>query len=364
MSNSKIISDFKQKVIDFNQTMSDLSGEDFEKLSLLRSNGLLDDNASKFDFVFIAEMSDKLPRRVIADCIGMSINKVWHYQKKHNLQNIDAPETITAFVANESFRFLIEKQLKFSVDKTLPKAITTETLNGPYYSIYTYARDIVNKRDLSKKTSAIGYLACAAYPDKFRFFQFRMGNDVDRFDDIEELNLALVWSFEKMTEIDLFKNEYDENALRMLINEPSVGFDADELRNYYIPRKAWNKFYPSFKELKNGLIRFVGLSIAPAKFRYTTSKLREVLIKSGRDIEKCEICSHKENLHIHHIYPVKGAQDLFNPEYINSSQNLIVLCRNHHGFAYRFDWQSAYSRGVKDIKAELISHIKSIDTTT
>lgn len=40
MSHTKRISDFNKKVIGFNQVMSDLSGEDSEKLSLLRSNKL------------------------------------------------------------------------------------------------------------------------------------------------------------------------------------------------------------------------------------------------------------------------------------------------------------------------------------
>tara|TARA_B100000886_G_scaffold97623_1_gene64764 strand:+ start:701 stop:1822 length:1122 start_codon:yes stop_codon:yes gene_type:complete len=362
MTNSKVLADLKKNIIDLDKAILDLSEEDFEKLLLLRNSGLLDDNASKLDFIFLAQMTDKLPRQVIAEATGMSVNKVWHYQKKHVLKSIDAPESITSHVANETFRFLIEKHLKLPVDKTLPKKITRDILNGAYYSIYTHALAIINEQGLGRRMSALSYLACSAYPNKFRHFQFRMGNDTERFNDLEDLNLALVWSFEQMTGIDLLDNGYDENSIRMLISEPKVGFDADELRKFYIPRKAWSRFYPNFNSLKDGLISFVGVPEAPEKYRYSTSRLREILISSGRNIAKCEICNQTENLHIHHIYPVAGAQDFFTPEYINSPDNLLVLCRNHHGFAGGFDWQSTYTSGNNNQKDELINFLRSTDT--
>ena len=102
----------------------------------------------------------------------------------------------------------------------------------------------------------------------------------------------------------------------------------------------------------------------PRKFRYTTSRLREILITSGRDINKCEVCRQTENLHIHHIYPVAESQNIFLPEYINSPENLIVLCRNHHGFAGKFDWHSYYVSGQKDQRGELVNYLESMDINT
>ena len=77
------------------------------------------------------------------------------------------------------------------------------------------------------------------------------------------------------------------------------------------------------------------------KSRAGTTELRKILTESDRRPEKCEVtgCYYDDEfgVDIHHIVPRAASNQV--KININCSENLIVLCPNHHRIAGKFDWK-------------------------
>lgn len=327
-------------------------------LKLARKSGLLVNEYVREDFLFLGDWSKKLPRKVIAHCLGLTPQAVWKLQSKHKLEAVQA--VLTESQAIRTFQFLIEHDLVFSRDPSLPKKISRSHLTGAYYPIYAYALDQVKAN--RQWFSALGFLAQVSYPSEFRHFQFKAGNHAG-FETIDELNIALSWCFEKMTGIDLLDHKYSEQEIMMFLNEPRFGFNADALRHSYLQRDFWAKWYPSFAELKTGLAKSFGLlREGGGKRRLSTKVLRSTLLEAGRKLDNCEVCGETKVLEIHHIFPVAETQELYGAAEVNQSRNLVVLCPTHHRLAAGFDWRRCYSDGrAKERLEDLITYLRLID---
>ena len=337
---------------------SDLDLPYWKILKLARESGLLVNDYVREDFLFLGDWSNKLPRKVIAQCLGLAPQAVWSLQRKHKLEAVQA--VLTESQAIRTFQFLIEHDLVFSRDLSLPKKISRSHLTGAYYPIYSYALDRIKAN--KQWFSALGFLAQVSYPSEFRHFQFKAGNHAG-FETIDELNVALSWCFEKMTGIDLWDHKYSEPEILMFLNEPKFGFNAEALRHSYMQRDFWANWYPSFAELKSGLAKSVGLlREGDGKRRLSTKVLRSTLLDAGRRLGNCEVCGETKVLEIHHIFPVAETHELYGAAEVNQSENLVVLCPTHHRLAAGFDWRRCYSDGrANERLGDLITYLRLID---
>lgn len=320
-------------------------------LKLARQRGFLSDKLTKYDFEFISNYNSILTRGIIAYCLGLNKQTIWKIQKRHDLKSNAQTDIASMQDATRIFKFLLEEDYQLPKQLHLP-CLKKAILTGPYYELYQFGLKYIEENDIS---SVMGVLAENAYPDQYRIFQFRSKNGSKQFQKIEDLNEALLWCFERMTTFDLVSLAHkDENVALMNLNEPIIGFSADELRTKYIKRKDWNIFYPDFRALKKGLASYVGIRSDIKRRRISTSSLK----KEFNFANNCEFCGYNENLEIHHIYPVEDTRSVIPDKEINLEQNLIVLCPNHHRIASRFDWRSSFSRSPKDRKKDLLEFLK------
>lgn len=330
-------------------------------LKLARKSGLLVNDYVREDLLFLADWSKYLPRKVIAHCLGLAPQVIWKLQNKHKLEAVHT--NLSEVQAIRTFQFLIEQDLALTPDLSLPREISRSHLTGAYYPVYSFALDRVKTN--KQWFSALGFLAQVSYPSEFRHFQFKAGNHAG-FENIDELNAALSWCFEKMTGIDLLDHEYSEREIKMFLNEPKFGFNADELRRSYLQRDFWANWYPSFAELKTGLAKSVGLlRDGDGNRRQPTKVLRSTLLEAGRKLSNCEVCGQTKVLEIHHIFPVAETHEFYGAAEVNQSENLVVLCPTHHRLAAGFDWRRCYSDGrAKTRLVDLITYLRLIDKTT
>ena len=90
--------------------------------------------------------------------------------------------------------------------------------------------------------------------------------------------------------------------------------------------------------------------------RLSKSTLLSNLCTAGRKIDSCEACGLNDSLDVHHIVPFAILEErpqimpqigLKTPDDID---NLIVLCKNHHGIATKQKFhESILSKKVKSI---------------
>lgn len=342
---------------DYSKIAKDLNIKTHHVLRVLRSNSLSNE-ILKEDIFFIAKYSNLLPRNTLAEVLGLTKPDIWKIQKKHELDNISSHSDLDLDKAISVFKFMIEEDLCIKNIHELPTILSTEFLKGGYYPLYKFCLGYLNKTNQSKPI--LGMLAELAYPNYLKSFQFSLPNKARHFEDVGQLNEALWWSFEKMTGINIDDVIHDEKAALMLLNEPKCGFSADNLRNNFISRREWSKFYKDFRQLKYGMSQYVGLSPSKRR-RHTTNELRKELAKYTEIEAGCEFCGHNKNVEIHHIIPIAKTEHLFSATEINSYKNLILLCPNHHKDASRFDWNLAlHDTGLSELKTKLLSYLEEI----
>lgn len=339
----------------FDEIAKELNLKIHHILNVLRKNSLLKKEILKEDLIFIANYSEKLPRSLIAEILNLPTQTIWRQQQKHNLKNIYSSNDFNLSIAGDVFKFLIEDDWNIQNIEGIPQIINKTYLQGGYYSLYKFCLQHIKKTKEAKPV--LGLLAEIAYPNKLRSFQFNLPNNTSHFKNVSQLNEALWWSFEKMTGLSLDTIANDKNSAIMFLNEPKIGFSADNLLKNYIARKEWNKFYSNFKKLKEGMATYIGLSIKDRR-RHSTRELRLELEKKINLKNGCEICKHKNNLEIHHIIPVAKTEHLFDAIEINSADNLILLCPNHHKQASRFWFENSKKITIKNARKKLKDFLK------
>lgn len=341
----------------FAQIANDLNIKTHHVLRVLRQQSLTND-VQKEDIFFLAKYSHSLPRSTLAEVLGLSKTDIWKIQSKHDLEQIGTYSDLDLTKAVSVFKFLGEEDWCIKNIYELPNILDKSFLQGGYYPLYKFCLEYL--RNTKQKKSILGMLSELAYPNLLRSFQFKLPNKAYHFENVGQLNEALWWSFERMTGICVDDVIHDERAALMLLNEPKCGFSAENLRNNFIGRREWNKFYKDFKQLKYGMSDYVGLSPLE-KRRHSTSQLRNELEKSVNLNSGCELCGHKKNVEIHHIVPVAKTEHLFSALEINSHENLILLCPNHHKEASAFDWNGALGAGsLSELKPKLLAYLREV----
>ena len=179
-------------------------------MRVLREQAILSQEILKEDIFFLAKHSSVMPRSVIAEVLGLAKPAVWRVQKKHNLNSISTYEDLDLSKVAQSFKFMIEEDWKIKNISELPKMLDKSFLQGGYYPIYKFMLE--HRRKTKQQAPIIGIMAELAYPDELRAFQFRLPNNASHFENVDQLNQALWWSFEKMTGIDIDQVIHDENV--------------------------------------------------------------------------------------------------------------------------------------------------------
>ena len=348
---TEIIEQLRQDV-EINTVANTFGCKAHHVLKAARKFSLIDDSFTKHDFNFLSIYNGILTRSIVADSLGLPKQTVWKIQKRYNLIEKGASQITSMKQATTIFKYLIEEDYQIGPKYHLPDVLTKKILSGPYYELYKFVLSYVKEFDLN---SVLGVLSENTYPDRYRSFQFRDKNNSKNFKSLEELNEALLWCFEKMTGSDLVSlADKDAKIALMNLNEPIIGFNADDLRKKYVSRREWNKFYPDFISLKRGLAEYVGIRSSFRHRRASTSDLR----KRYNFPARCEFCDYENNLEIHHIYPVEDTRGIISDEEINLELNLIVLCPNHHRMASKFDWRSSLNSGPANRKKHLKEFLK------
>ena len=304
---------------------------------------------------------DKFPPQILKKKYNLDTNtfsrlllKIPTLKKLNN----DFKKNLTHERAFRYTKYLIEEELKFKIDKNLPKKISKDIFKGQYFQIYTYALEQIKKDSYWNQFPAISFLICRAFPNKYLPTQFWKQAKFNYFDYKKNILNTMIDIFYIENEVDLKKTKIDKEALSSMILDKHGTFSDPNIRAYGISRKYWEKTFKTknLKTLREALVLFLGLQ--KNQKRENKKVLITNLKKQKIDPYKCYLCERKTRIEIHHIINVKQSSFISKSDNINDGENLIPLCVYHHDDARNINLIKDYNKnGFSNLRELLLKKI-------
>ena len=306
-----------------------------ELTSLLRQERIVTE-IQPSELEYISENINRMPASEIRDKLSLTesqfsqiVEKVLGKKRRKSLAEISLSEV------TEKTRWLIEEKLHFDVDDFLPRELVNKHfVDNDLYDCIRFA-EVEKKNDsLYKHFTATAFLVCQAYPNTFRPFQFRHAKTNEYFRGSrgrKNLINAARWVIEK-------KMGHRPESLPV-ISRSKYFLRSKDLQFFGIGSHQFKTHFSTRDEFVSAILKEYQLVLN--KSQAGTTELRKILTESHRCPEKCEVtgCYYDDafGVDIHHIVP-RAASNQVKID-INCSENLIVLCPNHHRIAEKFDWK-------------------------
>ena len=279
---------------------------------------------------YIVENIDTMPVRAIEEYLGLSASQLEQILRRLNIRKQLKAERMTLESCIAKTRWLIDISLQMPVDDRLPRLIT----NGHFtdkglYPALAFATESKSKCPTARHFSACAFLIGRAYPGLFQPWQFRHAKRNRYFtgkNGSRNFLSALMW----LTETKL---SIVPEALPYAMKNRSF-LSTRTLQDYGLGPSWWRQLWPSKVEMLEALAKHAG--IEPARqVDWTTARGRTQLQAAGIDTGSCAVpgCSITggENIQVHHI--VQKATRVTGRFELHAAENLVPLCRHHHGVA-------------------------------
>ncbi len=322
----------------------------------LRKAGIVAD-VQPFELSFIVEKIDAMPDRAISERLGLTPSQLDQILRRHNIRKQLGPERMTLETCIARTRWLVEERLGFLIDDQLPRMITnTHFTEHGLYPVVAFATSNKAKCPTARHFSACAFLIGQAYPDRFKPWQFRHAKQNHFFsgrDGRRNFLDALLWLVE--TKIGVTRE-----ALPYVLGNQSF-LNARTLRDYGLAAHQWRQLWSSKSEMLEALAKAAG--VAPAGHGdQRTARARGRLLTAGVDPARCALpgcpISGLGDIHIHHIVRrttrVTGGFDL------HAVENLVPLCRHHHGVADRLRPAASALRSPATLRPWLIERLAAV----
>lgn len=279
---------------------------------------------------YIVAKVDVMPARAIAEYLGLSPSQLDQILRRHDIRKKAEGMTLQRCVA--STRWLIETRLKLPVDDRLPRLITNEHFtDNKLNAVVEFATESKVKCPTARHFSACAFLVDQAYPGRFQPWQFRHSKQNQYFvGKAAHRNFlsALMWLIEK-------KHGVTPEALPYAMSNRSF-LSTRTLQDFGLGPNWWRPLWPSKEEMLEALAKHAG--VAPAGLgERTVARDRTQLRAAGIDPGCCAVpgCTSTgvRNIEIHHI--VRRATRIVGHFDLRAVENLVPLCRRHHGIAGR-----------------------------
>lgn len=306
-----------------------------ELTSLLRQKGIVTE-IQPFELEYIIENIDRMPASQIQARLALNksqfsqiVEKVLGKRRRKSLSDMSLYETTA------KTKWLVEEKLNLPVDDFLPRNIANKHfVENDLYDCVRFAENAKKKDALYKHFPAVAFLVCHAYPHRFRPFQFRHAKDNDYFKGLRgQKNLinAARWVIEKKMG--------HKPELLPIICRSKYFLRSKDLQFFGIGSNWFRHHFSSYDEFIAEILK--EYQVVQTNSKGKTRELRESLTKAGRPPENCEVpeCYYDDEfgLDIHHIVPASASKQVrFD---INSPDNIVSLCPNHHRIAAEFDWR-------------------------
>ena len=198
--------------------------------------------------------------------------------------------------------------------------------------------------------SACAFLIGETYPGRFKPWQFRHAKQNQFFSGRHgRRNFldALLW----LTEA---KMGVTRGTLPYAIGSQSF-LNTRTLQDYGLAACWWRQLWPSKEEMLEALAKKAG--VTPAGHRdQKTARARAQLQAAGMDVARCAVpgcpTTGSDDIQIHHI--VRRATRVTGRFDLHAVENLVPLCRHHHGIADRLQPTPSALRCPADLRPWLI----------
>ena len=299
---------------------------------------------------FIVGKVDAMPVRAISDYLGLSASQLEQILRRHGIRKKLKPERMTLEVCIARTRWLVEERLELPVNDQLPRDITnTHFTEHGLSSVVAFATANKAKCPTAKHFSACAFLIGAAYPGRFKPWQFRHAKQNQYFSGkYGHRNFldALLWLTEAKVGVT-------REALPHVMGNHSF-LNARTLQDYGLGANWWRELWPGKGEMLEALAKRAG--VTPTGYcDQTTARARAQLQAAGMDAARCAVpgCPvGSDDVQIHHI--VRRATRVTGRFDLHAAENLVPLCRHHHGVADRFRPPPAALRSPAGLRPWLI----------
>jgi hypothetical protein len=314
--------------------------------AIRRAGELLE--AQPIEIQYLLENATTIPPSIMRNDLAMSASQFYQLCSKYDLINRQSSQKLTLTEATQKTRWLIEKKLNLPIDDSLPRRITSvHFTENNLNNCVEFATKQKENDSRYRGFPAVAFLLCTAYPGAFQPFQFRhaKGNSYFEGRDGKKRYLEAVrWMLEEKLQLkrDLLKQTASNKYFLRTV----------DLQYYGLGAHLYRRFFPSKQVLLEELLR--NWSSNSIKKPETTNTLRTKLLAAGRNVDVCEVpgCTTPNvgSVDIHHIIPKATRNSRVD---LNSTENLIALCPNHHRAARDFPWE-AYIRDSAQVRKEAL----------
>ena len=323
----------------------------FKFMQLIRKKGICKE-VQPFEIKYINEMINKIPLSELRQQLGVTKTQLDQLIRGKLSSKSTSSSQLSLDDVISKTKWLIEDKLKLNLDDFLPRSITSKQFyEADLYHCIKFATALKAKDRYYKSFSAIAFLVCKAYPSLYKPFQFRHSKTNDYFKGKtgrKNLINAAIWVIED-------KMHLSPESLKALSNSRYF-LRSRDLAFYGISSHWFRMHFDSHDEFINSILSNFEIT---KHTNITTKQLREILLESGRNIDKCELkscllkCKAPE---IHHIIP--RSIRTIKPDKLHAPDNLLVLCSKHHTQAHQFEWQK-YSFEGANLRDELMLFLES-----
>ncbi len=314
-------------------------------------------DVQSFELSFIVGKIGAMPDRAISEHLGLSASQLDQILRRHGIRKKLKPERMALEVCIARTRWLIEERLALSIDDQLPRVITNRhfTDHG-LYPVIEFATANKAGCPTARHFSACAFLIGEAYPGRFKPWQFRHAKQNQFFSGKHgRRNFldALLWLTE--TKVDITRE-----ALPYAMENQSF-LNARTLQDYGLGVNWWRQLWSSKDEMLEALAKKAG--VTPTGHRdQKTARARAQLQAAEIDVARCAIpgCPiiGSEDIHIHHI--VRRATRMTGRFDLHAAENLVPLCRHHHGIADRLRPTASALRSPADLRPWLIHKLAAM----
>ena len=317
----------------------------YEVTSLMRKLKIQEE-VSYPDHVFIANnlKTREFTKSQVMDLLCLSNSQYQQIvNKKHANRSSGNRHTVDREMAITSTKKLIEVDLKIEISPEIAKQPLSKIIQKHNNPVYQWATHESKNDETFKYFGPVAYILCACYPNRLKPFFFRGSkgqggkslNKTDYFSQKHGKKLFLDACFWILaTELELAESELFDKENHEMIEASFIG-NSHPLRKhnlyfYGLNHRLMCLHFTDQKELVGEVLRSIGV-LNPSDNRVHTKQLRNKLDEAGIPYDHCGVpyCDHLSDIEIHHIVPVKKSH-LYPSFDINSVQNLIALCPNHH----------------------------------
>ncbi|MGG5890691.1 HNH endonuclease signature motif containing protein [Falsiroseomonas sp. HC035] len=282
---------------------------------------------------FIQERFGVWPDQEIASHLGLSATQLDQFVRRHELVRARRDEPLTAETCAAKTRWLVEERLRLLVDVQLPRRIRGQDfLDNHLHAVIAYATREKAKCATGRHFSACAFLVRLAYPDRFKPWQFRHAKTNDYFSGVKGrkrlLDALLPFAVETAGSLA---------ALPLALR--TNGFlNTRCLQDHGLGAHWWRRHWRTKEEMLEALARHAGIEPPGRRGNLTRPRARARLEAASIDTGRCAVpgclIAGSGEVQFHHI--VRKTTRVIRGFDVHCAENLIPLCRHHHGIADRF----------------------------